>query len=160
MRHTRADVVERTIREFERLDRLIAGLTDADWARPVSRSEAKDPWTVKDAVAHIAHWKADTARSIRRRRRPLEERGLNLSEANHLVYVRWRDLSPPEILAWHRQAQADVLSALREAPDVWFSGRERPEWWPIDLDGHSEQHRVQDIERALSSHATDSRSHP
>jgi hypothetical protein len=118
MRHTRAEVVERTIREFKRLDGLVAGLTDGDWARPVSRPEAKDPWTVKDAVAHIAHWKADTARSIRRQLRPPEERGLNLGQANHLVYVRWRDLSPQEVLAWHRQVQSDVLSALREAPDV------------------------------------------
>lgn len=160
MRHTRAEVVDRTIGEFERLDRLVEGLTDADWARPVSRSETKDPWTVKDAVAHIAHWKADTARSIRRQRRPLEERDLRLSEANRLVYLRWRDRSPPEVLAWHRQAQSDVLSALREAPDIWFSGREHPPWWPFDLDGHSEQHRVQDIERALSSEATGSRPRP
>jgi hypothetical protein len=157
MRHARAEVIERTICEFERLEGLIAGLTDGDWARPVSRPEAKDPWTVKDAVAHIAYWKADTARSIRRQRRPPEERKLNLGETNHLVYVRWRDLSPKEVQAWHRQVQSDLLSALRETPDVWFSGRERQPWWPFDLDGHSEKHRVQDIERALSSQAIDSR---
>jgi len=28
MRHTRAEVIERTIQEFERLDRLVSGLTD------------------------------------------------------------------------------------------------------------------------------------
>jgi hypothetical protein len=153
MWHTRAEVVERTIREFERLDRLLAGLTDADWARRVPRPEIKDPWTVKDAVAHVAYWKANTARIIRRQRRPPEERGLNLTETNHLVYVRWRDRSPAEVLAWHRQVQADLLAALRDAPDAWFGAREHEPEWPGDLDGHSAEHRVRDLERALSEAA-------
>ena len=148
MRHTRAEVVERTIREFERLDGLIAGLTDADWARPLPRAETRDPWTVKDAVAHVSHWKANTARTLRRQRPPAEMRGLGINESNHLVYVRWRDSSPGEVLAWHREVQADVLSALRDAPEAWFSGRERSAQWPFDIDGHSAEHRVKDIERA------------
>ena len=53
------------------------------------------------------------------------------------------------MLAWHRQVQADVLAALKEAPEAWFSGRERTAKWPADLDGHSAAHRVLDIERAL-----------
>jgi 4'-phosphopantetheinyl transferase EntD len=54
-------------------------------------------------------------------------------------------------LAWHRQVQQDVLAALREAPDEWFSGRERKPEWPYDLAGHSTDHRVKDIERALAN---------
>ena len=77
MRHTREEVIERTIREFEQLDQLAAGLTDEDWARLLSRPENKAPWTVKDALAHITHWKADIIRSMRRQPRPPEERGLN-----------------------------------------------------------------------------------
>jgi hypothetical protein len=65
--------------------------------------------------------------------------------------MRWRDRSPQEVLAWHRQVQEDVLAALREAPKEWFSGRERRPEWPIDLDGHSTYHRVKDIERALAT---------
>jgi hypothetical protein len=150
MRHTRAEVVDRTIREFERLDGLLAGLTDADWAGRVPRPESKDPWTVQDAVAHVTYWKANTARIIRRQRRAAEERGLNLTATNHLVYVRWRDRAPAEVMAWHHQVHADVLAALRDAPDAWFGGREHEPEWPGDLDGHSAQHRVQDVERALA----------
>ena len=60
---------------------MVAGLSPKDWARPVPRPEVKEPWTVKDALAHITHWKANTARSIRKERRPPEERGLNVNEA-------------------------------------------------------------------------------
>ena len=150
MRHTRDEVIERTIHEFELLDQRVASLTDEDWARPLPRPETKDPWTVKDALAHITHWKADVIRSIRGQRRPLEERGLNYNAGNHLIYMRWRDRSPQEVLAWHRQVQEDGLAALREAPEEWFSGRERNPQWPYDLVGHSSDHRVKEIERALS----------
>ncbi len=151
MRHTRVEVIERTIQEFERLDRLVANLTDEEWNKLSPRPETKDPWTVKDSLAHITHWKADVARSIRRQRRPLEEKGLNINDGNHLVYVRWRDRPPQEVLAWHRQVQQDVLTALREAPEAYFSAREHNPQWPIDIDGHSAYHRIKDIERALAA---------
>ena len=149
MRHNREEVIQRTIQEFELLDQLVANLTNEAWNRLVPRSETKDPWTVKDALAHITHWKADVARSARRQPIPTEERGLNITQGNHLVYSRWHDRSPQEVLAWHRQVQEDVLAALQAAPEKWFSGRERKPDWPGDLDGHSTYHRVNDIEAAL-----------
>ena len=149
MRHNRQNVIERTIQEFELLDHLVANLTAEEWDRLLPRSESKDPWTVKDALAHITHWKAAAVRSARKQRKPLEERGLNINQSNHLVYLRWHDRSPQEVLAWHRQVQEDVLAALQEAPDVWFSGREHAADWPGDLDGHSTFHRLKDMERAL-----------
>jgi len=149
MRHTRAEVIERTIQEFERLDRLVGDLTDAEWNRALARPETRDPWTVKDVLAHITHWKADTVRKIRKQPIPAEEKGLNWTDGNRLIYMRWRDRSPQEVLAWHRQVQADALAALRAAPDAWFSGRERKPEWPFDLDGHSSYHRVNDIKDAL-----------
>ena len=151
MHHTRKEVIQRINREFRRLDRLVAGLSADDWARPVPRPEAKEPWKVKDALAHITHWKANTARSIRKQRRPPEERGLSVNEGNSLIYERWRDRKPQEVLEWHRQVQADVLAALKAAPDDWFSARERAPQWPFDVDGHSAEHRVKDIERTLAS---------
>ena len=151
MRHNRDEVIERTIWEFELLDHLVASLTDEDWERSLLRPEVKDPWTVKDALAHITHWRADVARSLRGQRRPPEERKLNENDANHLIYMRWHDRAPQEVLAWHRQVQGDVLAALREAPEAWFSGRERRPEWPFDLDGHSAYHRVKDIEQALAA---------
>jgi hypothetical protein len=151
MRHNREEVIKRTIREFELLDDLVAHLTNEEWNRLLHRSESKDPWTVKDALAHITHWKADVARSARRQHRPIEERGLNINQGNHLVYLRWYNRSPQEVLAWHRQVQKDVLAALQEAPQKWFSGRDRSPDWPGDLDGHSAYHRVKDIESALKN---------
>jgi uncharacterized damage-inducible protein DinB len=151
MRHTREEVIERTIREFELLDGLVAGLSDEDWERPLARPETKDPWTVKDALAHITHWKADVRRRARGEPPPADERGLNETEGNRLVYLRWRERKPQEVLAWHRQVQEEVLNALRAAPEEWFSGKERKADWPYDLEEHSAYHRVKDIERALAS---------
>jgi hypothetical protein len=155
MRHTREEVIERTIREFERLDQVVAGLSDEAWNQPLRRPKGKDPWTVKDALVHITHWKANTARVVRKQRRPPEERGLEVHDYNHLIYERWRDRSSHEVLAWHRQVQEDLLTTLRAAPDEWFSGKERGERWPFDIDGHSAEHRVKDMERTLIDSARD-----
>ena len=149
MRHTREEVIKRTIQEFERLDRLVNNLSDADWNRLLPRTETKDRWTVKDALAHITYWKADTLRKIKRQSVPVEEKGLNWTDGNRLIYERWRERSAQEVLTWHRQVQADVLAALYDAPEEWFSGRERRPDWPYDLDAHSSTHREHDIERAL-----------
>jgi hypothetical protein len=151
MRHNRDEVIERTIQEFNHLDQLVANLSIEDWNQLLPRPEAKEPWTVKDTLAHITHWKADVARSARGQRRPPEERGLLENDANHLIYLHWRDRSPQEVLAWHRHVQKDVLATLRAAPDEWFSSRERRPEWPYDLDGHSAYHRAKDIERALAA---------
>jgi uncharacterized damage-inducible protein DinB len=153
MHHTREEVIQRTIQEFELLDQLVAKISAEEWGRFVPRPESLDPWTVKDTLAHITHWKADIARSARRQPRPPEERGLNELDSNHLVYLRWRDRSSQDVLAWHRQVQEQVLEALRAAPDDWFSGRERRNEWPYDLEGHSAYHRVRDIQRALKTRA-------
>jgi hypothetical protein len=150
MRHTREEVIERTIQEYRQLDRVVAKLTPAQWRRKVPRPETKDPWTVKDALVHITHWKADTARSIRGEPRPVEERGLNTTDGNRLVYMRWRRRSPREVLAWHRKVQRDVLATLRAAPAKVFTGKSRAADWPGDLVGHSADHRRKDIERAVS----------
>ncbi len=149
MRHTRSEVIKRTTREFELLDHLVAGLADQDWGRLLPRPETKDPWTVKDALAHITHWKADVVRKIKKQPVPVEEKGLNWTDGNRLIYERWRDRSPQEVLAWHRQVQDDVLAALQAAPEGWFSAREHRPEWPNDLDGHSAYHRVKDIEPVL-----------
>lgn len=55
MRHTRAEVIRRAIREFKLLDRLDSKLTNEEWKRLLPRPETKDPWTVKDALVHITY---------------------------------------------------------------------------------------------------------
>ena len=149
MRHSRDEVIKRTIREFKLLDDLVRSLSDEGWNRLLSRPETKDPWTVKDALAHITHFKAEVVRKIKKQPIPLEEKGLSWTDGNHLIYERRRDRSPQEVLAWHRQVQKDVLAALQDAPEAWFSDRERRLEWPIDLDGHSSYPRAKDIEHAL-----------
>lgn len=149
MRHRREEVIERAKREYRQLDRLVAKLTRKQWALHVPRPEGKDPWTVKDALAHITHWKANTVRALRKERKPLEERGLQIQQTNHFVYMKWHDATPQEVLAWHRQVQKDVLKALKEAPDAYYA-KDYNENWPFDLDGHSVFHRVKDIKKTLN----------
>lgn len=149
MRHTREEVIKRTIQEFRLLDDLVGSLTDEDWNRLLTRPETKDPWTVKDALAHVTYFKADVVRKIKKQPIPVEVRGLSETDENHLIYARWRDRSPQEVLAWHRQVQDDVLATLQAVPAEWFSDRERRPEWPFDLDGHSSYHRIKDIEQAL-----------
>jgi hypothetical protein len=150
VRHTRDEVIERINREFQLLDQLVANLTPEDWDRLVSRPASREPWMVKDVLAHITHWKAGAVRSARRQPQPPEERGLGITAVNHLIYMRWHDRSPWEVLAWHRQVHQDVLAALKELPQEWFSAKERSPEWPFDLTGHSADHRVKDIQRALA----------
>ena len=151
MRHSREEVIERVIREFELLDHLVTGFTDEDWDRPAPRPESKDPWTVKDSLAHVTYWKANTIRNLKKERRPPEERGLEFHEINRVIWQRWRDRSPQEVLDWHRQVQQDLLAALNEAPDEWFNGKEHSEPWPFDIDGHSAYHRMKDLEAAVKA---------
>ena len=150
VRHTREDVLARTLREFAALDALVAQLRPEDWDRPAPRPETRDPWTVKDALAHIVYWKEHTARVLRGERRLPEMRGLEVNAINRLIFERWRDRSPADLVAWHHAVQAEVLRALAAAPEERFSSRERSPEWPADFDGHSADHRIKDIEQALA----------
>ena len=151
MRHTRKDVIARTSKEFRALDRLVFRLKPADWRRRVPRPEAKDQWTVKDALAHIVYWKEHSARVFRGEKRPPELRGLAVNQGNALIYRRWRNRRPADVVAWHRRVQDDVIRTLQARPEEWFTGKERGASWPGDFDGHSAWHRVRDIEAALRS---------
>ena len=79
MRHNKKDVIARTRREFAILDRLVRRLRAADWQRRVPRPPTRDPWTVKDALAHIVYWKEHSARVFRGERRLPEMRGLDVN---------------------------------------------------------------------------------
>jgi hypothetical protein len=153
MRHTRKEVLDRTRREFAQLDRVVKRLAPADWKRLVPRPPTRDPWTVQDALCHIVYWKQHTTRVFRGERRPPELRGLDVEKLNRVIYERWRDRRPREVVEWHRQVHADVLRTLAKTPDEWFGRRERSKEWPLDFDGHSAAHRMKDIEAALQDSA-------
>jgi len=128
MRHTRSEVIRRTIREFRRLDRLVSKLTTEEWKQRLPRPETKDPWTVKDALVHITYRKANMVRTIRKQRRSADERGLPPDDLNRLVYLRWRDRSPQEVLAWHRRLRrARVVAQLELNP--YTLGRRFESYW-------------------------------
>jgi hypothetical protein len=148
---TGPEMLALTQREFEALDALVARLAPADWSRPVPRPETRDPWTVKDAVAHVVYWKQSTARYIRGERRPPEDKGLNGTDLNHKVYLRWRRRSPKDVVAWHHEVHEEVLAALKARPESYFSGRHRKPGWLGDLHSHSAGHRRRDIEAALQT---------
>jgi hypothetical protein len=150
VRHRKQDVIARTRREYAVLDRLVRRLRRADWTRRVPRPPTRDPWTVKDALAHIVYWKEHSARVFRGERRLPEMRGLDVNAINRLIYRRWRGRRPAELLAWHRRVQRDVLATLAANPAAWFSRRERSPKWPLDFDAHSADHRADDIEAALA----------
>ena len=158
MRHTRADVLERTQREYDALDAVIARIGADDWSRPVPRPETRDPWTVKDALAHIVYWKLHTIRVIRGERRPPELRGLDVTRINKKMYEEWRERAPEDVIGWHRQVHLQALQALMDRPAEWFGQRERGEGWPGDFDGHSAAHRLRDIEAALAGGAFQAKS--
>jgi hypothetical protein len=151
MRHTRREVIERARKEFAALDALVERLRPADWTRRVPRPPTRDPWTVKDALAHIVYWKEHTARVIRGERRPPELRGLDVDRINRLIYARWRRRPPRAVVEWHRRAHTELLRLLERTPDEWFGRRERSPAWPADLDGHSAAHRRRDMEAALGA---------
>src|SRR3989441_13057536 len=149
MRQNKKDVMARPRREYAILDRLVARLRRADWKRRVPRPPTRAPWTVKDALAHIVYWKEHSARVFRGERRLPEMRGLDVNQINRLVYRRWRRRRPSELLARHRRVHADVLKTLARNPEAWFGRRQRPPQWPLDFDGHSAAHRMNDIEAVL-----------
>jgi hypothetical protein len=149
VRHSRKEVIERSRKEFQHLDKLVARLKPADWRRPVPRPAGKDTWTVKDSLAHIVHWKEHTARVFRGDKRPSELRGLEVNAINRIVYERWHRRRPAEIVAWHRQVQADVIRTLHATPEDFFTRKERGADWPGDFTSHSAWHRVRDIEAAV-----------
>jgi len=150
MRHKKQDVIARTRREYVILDRLVARLRAADWTRRVPRPPTRDPWTVKDALAHIVYWKEHSARVFRGERRLPEMRGLDVPQINGLIYRRWHRRRPAEVVAWHRRVQREVLQTLAANPPEWFSRRQRSPQWPLDFDAHSADHRRDDIEAALA----------
>ena len=81
---------------------------------PASQARDEEPWTVKDALVHVTYRKANMVRTIRKQRRPDDERGSPPDEVNRVVYLRWRSRSPCDVLAWHRQVPKDILAALNE----------------------------------------------
>ena len=108
------DVLDDLLAEYERLDRMLGSLTDAQWTSP---SQAPG-WSVADTVLHLALTEElvvaalqDGAASWTERDRPLDD----VVDAN----VRANAATPPEIYERWRLAQIASVAALATAdPDV------------------------------------------
>ena len=151
----KADVIARVQREYRALDRTVRRLTPAVLRRPAFERFKREPWTVKDALAHIIAWKRFTALSLRGERRPPRYRGLEVMAANTKLYRDWHHKSAREVVAAHHAVQREVMAALRALPGSSFAARPSP-YWPADLLGHSAEHRVRHLERAANTAPTSS----
>lgn len=149
VRHRKEEVLSRSLAEHAALDAVIRGLTPEQWDLLVPRAPGKDPWTVRDAVAHIVFWKSQAARVMRGERPPEALRGQSYRALNAMVYEDWKREPPEAILAWHDRVQREVLAAIDGRDEAWFSGRLRSPFWPTDLESHSAEHRVGDVQAAL-----------
>ncbi len=69
-----------------------------------------------------------------------------MNESNHVIYEQWKERPLADVLKWHRSVQADLVQALKDAPDTLFSTRQRAGTWPRAAAGHSTEHRVKDLE--------------
>jgi len=152
----RADVIARVEQEYRALDRAVRRLTPAAMRQPAFKRTRREPWTVKDALAHIVVWKRFTARSLRGERRPAPYRGLDGMAANAKLYHTWHRKSAREVVATHRAVHREVLATLRALPESAFAARRSP-YWPSDLLGHSAGHRRRHLEPAASNAPTSSR---
>lgn len=154
IRRTKARVIQRVEAEYRALDRAVRSLTPNAFHRAAFERVKREPWTVKDALAHVVAWKHFTVLSLRRERRPAEYRGLTTVVANAKLYRSWHRKSARAVVAAHRAVHREVLAALRDMSRESISGRPRSEYWPFDLVGHSTEHRVRHIEPATKRLAT------
>jgi uncharacterized protein (TIGR03083 family) len=119
----------------ERLDGLLATLTDEQMERPGGESD----WSVKDVIAHITWHEREIVNMLRAR--SMEEGvsshlwGLPTHERNRAIYEGNRDRSLQDVLAESRQVRAELdelLAGLSEE-DLTDPGRYKDmpaEWQP------------------------------
>ena len=144
VRHTRAEVLARVEAEYRALDAVVGRLAAEDFDRRVFGE-----WTIKDALAHIVAWKAETLRQLRGQRRKPGE-ALSVNGQNQVIFDTWHGRRPADLIAEHRRVQRELRAEFRALPDEFFTGRERSPVWPDNLLGHSAAHRRRHIEEVLA----------
>jgi hypothetical protein len=175
---SRDAVINAAVAAFTRLDDVIGAVRPSALDAPMLfASESIDAWRIKDAVAHVTHYKARAVHRLKGRANNardgdldgywdpdewaaleaadrvlprLDERTRRRHGLNHLVYERWRDRSAREVLAWHRRVHEHVMSVLRDGPDEWFGPSGRLPRVAIGEFAHHLDTHLRDIRRALS----------
>ena len=72
-------------------------------------------------------------------------RGLSVDGQNRVLYLRWRDRTARDVVAYHRKVQRDLRKAMRALPPAYYAKRFSA-LWPYDLAGHSTWHREHHLE--------------
>jgi transposase-like protein len=181
-RLSRENVLAATESAHERFDRVISAVPVSALGAPMGfAAEAIDPWRVADAIAHVAHYKArvihrlvgpDASTSAMDKKMDAycahddwndlkaADPVYNTMDAftrrrhgvNHLVFERWRDAPPKDVLAWHRSVHRYAMTKLTGAPDDWFEdagGKPRLTYSAVSAIAHHSDTHLKDIERAL-----------
>jgi uncharacterized protein (TIGR03084 family) len=99
--------------ESAELRAVLAGLPEADWARPTPA----EGWTVTDEVTHLAYFDETTRLSLTDPERFLAEAGELTAAGDDFadrVAAEYHSLAPGKALAWFDQARAGLLEAYRQ----------------------------------------------
>lgn len=119
------------------MGRVAGGLDE----RRVTEPGAAGDWSLKDVVAHVAHWERYMARRLqavlRGETNIPPESTLDTDEDNALVYAEHRDEPLADVLAGARQSHQELLGLVEALPESalagthWFSSSDAPLWESI-----------------------------
>lgn len=109
--------------EYRSLDRFVGRIGTAGLRRPIPGFGARarirrERWSGKDALAHLVEWKRQALRALRHEASDPELRGLSIERKNRVLYDRWHRRPARDVVAYHRAAQRDIMSAPRALPEA------------------------------------------
>jgi uncharacterized protein (TIGR03084 family) len=115
------------VSDLAALDSIVASLDLASWDRPTPC----DGWSVRDQIAHLAHFDQMAALAITAPARFQDDvtaafADLRAYEGRYIE--RGRCLVPERLLAWWRATHAALLTALKAA-----GGRPRLPWYGVSM---------------------------
>ncbi|HEX5692230.1 MAG TPA: ClbS/DfsB family four-helix bundle protein [Roseiflexaceae bacterium] len=117
---SKAELLERTQQEYDKLDRALAGLSEAQ----ISASPDGD-WSIKDLLAHIAAWQQILLR-FHVGKQPFAEAapGIGVDYAssdvdtiNDALYTRDRDRSLADVLDTFRRSHQQMIATIEGMTD-------------------------------------------
>jgi uncharacterized protein (TIGR03083 family) len=128
---TKADLLKAMETERQKLDKVLAGVTDDQMLRPGTLGE----WAIKDVLTHLIGWEQMFMGWLEAGRRgetpKLPAPGFNwaqLPALNNQIYQQHKDQSLAEIRAEFAASYECIGNALREAPEDELYTRQRYVW--------------------------------
>lgn len=137
----RADLSRRSREEHERLEAILATLSDERMLEP---GVTEDNWSVKDHLAHLTWWEQRVIRVLARGEPdPLDGMPVDIHNTNAInayVYAQNRDRPLAEVRIAFDASYQEMLRLIETAPDDLPT--ERWGWIDGNAAGHYEEHRV------------------